>query len=307
VLDRPTIGIHLPGASTVGLAGGAEYASFCREAEALGFDALWVEDRVFHAAHVADSLTLLTWAAASTERMLLGTAVLLLNLRQAPLVARQVSTLHHLSGGRAVLGVSIGGREEEYAALGVPFDRRVGEFREGLAVLRELLEGEPVERAGGRVEVAGATVRPAARVPILIGGGAEAAIRRAGELGDGWIMGPFGGLDGFRHGRELAREGAAKAGRDADSLAMGRLLYVCVDDDRERARDELAAFLRGYYGPRVDVDAIGIFGPASEVAHRLVEQREAGIEHLMLGVPSLDRGQLRRLAEDVVPLVRAAG
>ncbi|MDA0352559.1 MAG: LLM class flavin-dependent oxidoreductase [Chloroflexi bacterium] len=195
-IERPTIGIHLPGASSVGLASGAEYAAFCREAEALGFDALWVEDRVFHPAHVADSLTLLTWAAANTERVLLGTAVLLLNLRQAPLVARQVSTLQHLSGGRAVLGLSIGGSAEEYAALGVPIERRVGVFREGLAVLRELLSGE--------------LVRPGAQVPILIGGGADAAIRRAGALGDGWIMGPFGDLDGFARGRELARAGGRR-------------------------------------------------------------------------------------------------
>jgi len=298
MLERPTIGIHLPGASSSGLAGGQEYAAFCREAEALGFDALWVEDRLFHPAEVADALTLLTWAAANTTRVLLGTAVLLLNLRRAPLVARQVSTLRQLAGDRVALGVSLGGSREEYAAVGVPFERRVGAFREGIAELRGLLGGGSVEGPG--------VVRPAAEVPILIGGTAEAAIRRAGELGDGWIMSPFGSLEGFARGREVARAGAAAVGRDPQRLAFGRLLYVAVDDDRERARAELEGFLHGYYGPRFEVERHAIFGPAGEVAERLGEQVRAGIQHLMLGVPTLDRGHLERLARDVLPVLRGA-
>lgn len=306
MLEQPTVGIHVPGASTSGLGSGAAYGAFCREVEALGFDALWTEDRLFHPAHVADSLTLLTWAAAHTERLILGTAVALLNLRQAPLLARQVSTLNHLAGGRVALGVSIGGREEEYAALGVPFDRRVAVFREGLEVLRALLSGEPVDHDGDRIQLESATVRPASEVPILIGGGVEAAIRRAGALGDGWIMGPFGDLDDFRRGREVARAGAAAAGRDPEALTSGRLIYVAVDDDRARARRELTTFLHGYYGPRFDVDQQAIFGSASEVAERLMEQRAAGIQHLMLGVPTLDLEGLRRLAAAVVPLGQGA-
>lgn len=304
MLDRPTIGIHIPGAATDGLADGAAYGAFCREAEALGFDALWTEDRLFHPAQVADSLTLLTWAAAHTERLILGTAVALLNLRQAPLLARQVSTLSHLAGGRVALGLSIGGSPEEYRALGIPFDRRAGAFREGIEVLRALLRGEPVDHGGEFHPLDSATVRPASEVPILIGGGADAAIRRAGALGDGWIMGPFGDLEDFERGWELARAGASAAGRDPDALTSARLLYVAVDDDRDRARAELTTFLHGYYGPGFDVDRQAIFGPASEVAEHLAEQRAAGIQHLMLGVPTLDLDGLRRLARGVLPALR---
>jgi len=305
MLERPTIGIHVPGASTTGLPDGRTYAAFCREAESLGFDALWTEDRLFHAAHVADSLTLLTWAAANTERMLLGTAVALLNLRSAPLLARQVSTLSHLSGDRIVLGLSIGGSPEEYRALRVPFDRRVGVFRDGLEVLRTLLRGEAVDHAGPHFQLESASVRPGATVPILIGGGADAAIRRAGALGDGWIMGPFGDLDDFRRGWELARTGAVEAGRDPNALTSGRLLYVAVDEDRDRARRELTTFLHGYYGPRFDVDQQAIFGSAAEVAERITEQREGGIQHLMLGLPTLDLEHLHRLAAAVLAQVGA--
>lgn len=124
----------------------------------------------------------------------------MLNLCFAPIVARQISTLDHLSGGRLVLGVSLGGRSEEYEGLSVPMNHRIAVFRENMAVLRELLAGAPVEYAGEFFQLHAVTVRPAAPVPILIGGVAEAAIRRAGALADGWIMAPFGTIDDFKRG-----------------------------------------------------------------------------------------------------------
>lgn len=299
-----SIGIHVPSAAVNGLDGGRAYGAFFRAVEDLGLDALWVEDRIFHPAHMADALTLLTWAAANTQRIQLGTAVLLLNLRQAPIVARQISTLQHLSGGRISLGVSIGGREEEYRALGVPMERRVGVFRESISVLRGLLGGEPHGHDGAFFAMADAVVRPAAPTPILIGGIVEAAIRRAGELGDGWIMGPFGGLEDFQQGWRIVRGGARAAGKNPDDLIAGRLLYVAVDDDRAKAQAELTQFLHGYYGAGFDVEKHAIFGPPGEVAARLREQVDAGISHLMLGVPSLDLAHLRRLAEEVAPALR---
>ena len=104
-----SVGIHVPSVAVAGLQSGLDYAEFFRDVEACGLDAIWVEDRIFHPNPLADSLLLLSWAAAHTRRLLLGTAVLVLNLRLAPIVARQISTLNHLSGGRLVLGVSLGG------------------------------------------------------------------------------------------------------------------------------------------------------------------------------------------------------
>ncbi|MBT3536760.1 MAG: LLM class flavin-dependent oxidoreductase [Rhodospirillaceae bacterium] len=299
-----SVGIHVPSVSVTGLDDGPAYAAFFRDVEDLGLDALWVEDRIFHPAAMADSLTLLTWAAANTDRIQLGTAVMVLNLRQAPIVARQVSTLQHLSGGRVSLGVSIGGREEEYQALGVPMNRRVAVFRESVSVLRGLLRGEPVSRDGTYFPMTDAIIRPAAPTPILIGGIVEAAICRAGELGDGWIMGPFGSPEDFQKGWQIAADGARAAGKNPDDLTAGRLLYVAVDDDRAKARADLTRFLHGYYGPGFDVEKHGIFGPPGEVTARLREQVDAGITHLMLGVPNLDRLHLRRLAEEVAPALR---
>ena len=300
-----SVGIHVPSASVAPLDSGEAYAEFFRQVEALGLDAAWTEDRIFHDANMLDPLMLLASAAVCTRRIELGTAVLVVTLRAAAVVARQVSTLQHLSGGRLALGVSLGGRPEEYAAVGVPMNRRVTVFRESVAVIRQLLAGTAVNHQGQFVRLEKATVRPAAQVPLYVGGHAEGALRRAGAMADGWIMSPFGTVRDFPRLWGVVQVAARAAGRNPDALVAGRLLYVAVDDDRGRAREALRAFLHGYYGPRFDVDQHAIFGPPAEVAARLVEHVQAGITKLMLGVPSLDLPHLRRVAHEVAPLVRA--
>jgi alkanesulfonate monooxygenase SsuD/methylene tetrahydromethanopterin reductase-like flavin-dependent oxidoreductase (luciferase family) len=299
-----SVGIHVPSASVTPLDSGAAYAEFFRQVEALGLDAVWTEDRIFHSANMLDAVLLLAWAAASTRRLQLGTAVMVLNLRHVAVVARQVSTLHHLCGGRLALGVSLGGRANEYQGLGVPMEKRVAVFRESVAVLRQLLAGQPVEHQGRFFQLQDATIRPAAQVPIYIGGRAEAALRRAGELADGWIMGPFGTVEDFKRSWSIVQDAAHAAGKDPDALVAGRLLYMAVDEDRTRAREALRRFLHGYYGPTFDVDQHAIFGPPGEVTARLRAQVEAGITHLMLGVPALDLAHLRCVAEQVAPALR---
>ncbi len=259
-----SVGIHVPTSAVAALGSGEAYAEFFR-----------------HVANMLDPLMLLGWAAACTRRILLGTAVLVLTLRNDAVVARQVSTLHHLSGGRLTLGVSLGGRPEEYLGLGVPMKRRVSLFRESVTVLRRLLAGQPVDLQGEFFRLENAMVRPAAPIPLYGGGHAEGALRRAGELADGWIMGPFGTVRDFPRAWRIVKDAARAAGRDP-----------------------LHAFLHGYYGPRFDVDQHAIFGPPREVAARLAEHADAGITHLMLGVPTLDIAHLQRVAGEVAPAIR---
>jgi alkanesulfonate monooxygenase SsuD/methylene tetrahydromethanopterin reductase-like flavin-dependent oxidoreductase (luciferase family) len=300
-----SVGIHVPSASVAPLGSGADYGEFFRQVEALGLEAVWTEDRLFHEANMLEPLLLLGWAAANTRHIHLGTAVLVLNVRHAVLVARQVSTLQHLCGGRLTLGVSLGGRPNEYQSLGMPMARRVAVLRESLTVLRQLLTGQPVTFQGEFFQLDAATIQPATTLPIYMGGRATGALQRAGELADGWIMGPFGTLQDFQHDWRVVQDAARAAGRDPETLVAGRLLYIAVDDHRDRAREALRTFLHGYYGPGLDVDQHAIFGPADEVATRLRAQVEAGITHMMLGVPSLDLAHLRRVAEQVAPALRA--
>jgi alkanesulfonate monooxygenase SsuD/methylene tetrahydromethanopterin reductase-like flavin-dependent oxidoreductase (luciferase family) len=155
-----SVGIHVPSSAVEALDSGDAYAEFFRQVEALGLDAVWTEDRIFHAAHMLDPLMLLASAAACTRRIELGTAVLVVTLRAAAVVARQVSTLHHLAGGRVALGVSLGGRPEEYKAVGVAMDRRVSVFRENVDMIRRPRAGESVDYRGQLIQLEKAIVRP---------------------------------------------------------------------------------------------------------------------------------------------------
>jgi alkanesulfonate monooxygenase SsuD/methylene tetrahydromethanopterin reductase-like flavin-dependent oxidoreductase (luciferase family) len=117
-------------------------------------------------------------------------------------------------------------------------------------------------------------------------------------------MGPFGTVEDFQQAWPIVQDAARTAGKDPATLVAGRLLYVAVDAERQRAREALQHFLHGYYGPTFDVDQHAIFGPPQEVTARLRVQVEAGITHLMLGVPTLDLTHLRRVAEEVAPALR---
>ncbi|MEM7403749.1 MAG: LLM class flavin-dependent oxidoreductase [Pseudomonadota bacterium] len=304
--DRVSVGLHVPAAAVEGLASRDDYIRFFKSAEQLGFDAVWAEDRIFHPAHLADPFVLLTLAAAHTETLLLGTAVAVLNFRDAPVLARQLATLDHFSGGRVVAGVSLGGRPDEYAAMRGGTGGRVSRFNESVAALRGLLSGTPQTSSGPLFKLDGAAVRPASGAPLLIGGVVERALRRAGRLGDGWIMAPFGTLDDFRRGWDVVRASARAAGRDPARLSAGRLIYICPDCDAARARSRLDAFLVGYYGRQgvVQVDRDGLFGRPEDVASQVVAHVDAGITNLILALPDLDTTSLALLADALFPALR---
>lgn len=200
-------------------------------AEALGFDSVWVHDHVFNVGHVLDRigrrpyyepLTLLSYVAARTERVRLGTSVLVLPYHNPIRLAKAAATLDVLSRGRLILGVGVGAIEREMEALGVPFKERGAFSDEAIQVMRALwTEDEP--RFDGRYSrFAGMpfSPKPAQRsIPVVIGGISPAAIRRAARLGDGWQ--PLGlPPDAVKEGMAALRAEARARGRDADAIPV---------------------------------------------------------------------------------------
>lgn len=303
------VGLHIPAAANGPLPSAAEYTDFFRHAERLGFHGLWTEDRLFHDANLLEPLTLLTLAAGCTERIVLGTAVLLLSMRNAPELARRLSSLDHLSGGRVHLGVSLGGRPGEYPGLGMEQRERVPRLRENILVLRALLRGEPVTHDGRFYSLEEAVVRPAAvqggGIPLSMGGHAEPVLRRTGELADGWIGGPFTPPEAYRACWEQVLAHARGFGRDPSAMEAGKLVYVAVDDDRDRALASLTPFLHAYYGVARNPADFAVYGPADHVAAELQAFVDAGARTFMLGVPTLDVECLERIAAEVVPRLLA--
>jgi len=137
------IGLLVPGSFGGEPPSMAEFTEFFRRAEELDFHSLWTIDRIFHEVNILDSLTLLSCAAAVTSRIRLGTSVLLFVLRNPVLMAKTASTLDRLSGGRLILGLSLGGRDHEFGPLGVSVKSRVSKLIEGLKAHYDDLEGIP--------------------------------------------------------------------------------------------------------------------------------------------------------------------
>ncbi len=303
--NQVRVGIFVPIVSGGPLPSPEEFRAYCQEAERLGFESLWVNDRIFHRINVLDSLSMLTWAAAATQRVRLGTAVLLLALRSAALVAKTVSTLDFLSGGRAVLGVSLGGRDWEFAGTGTSVKQRVARLRENVAVLRRLMAEEQVSFEGRFQQLDGVGIRPKpvqpGGVPILFGGSHENSLRRTAELADGWVVGGGGGVEAFVKGRQRIQEFAAAGGRDLAGFEWGKLIYTAVASDREQGKRMLEPYLHAYYSPEYDIETSCVFGTAEECVEQLQPYAEGGLQTFILGPPSLDIEHLRRIARDVVP------
>jgi probable F420-dependent oxidoreductase len=258
-------------------------------AEALGYSSLWIGDSVT-ARPRHDPITLLAAVAARVPRVELGTAVLLPALRNPVLLAHQLATLDRISEGRVILGVGIArdvaNIRAEFAACGVPFDKRVGRMLEGLRLCRTLWSGEAVDWHG-RWEVAGSvapTPHRAGGPPIWIGGNLPASLERVGKWFDGWFPNAPDPTTFARQWREI-KAIAAGAGRDASRLDAAMYLTLAIDDDEAQANTRLDAFLEGYYGAPAHAlrqRQATFAGPAGAAAEWLDSYARAGATHLVL-------------------------
>jgi probable F420-dependent oxidoreductase len=172
---------------------------------------------------MTDPLEWLAFAAGVTDRIKLGTAVLLLPLHAPIVLAKRVSTLDALSGGRVLLGVGMGWQKEEYQTVGVPYEERGPRLDEGIAAVRALWAQSPATHHGkfynfDRVHSDPKPFRPTG-VPILIGGSTEFAARRAGRLGDGFFPHAIS-PDDFAKRVVTMRAAAKEAGRNPDAIEL---------------------------------------------------------------------------------------
>jgi alkanesulfonate monooxygenase SsuD/methylene tetrahydromethanopterin reductase-like flavin-dependent oxidoreductase (luciferase family) len=274
------------------------------QAEALGYDSIWVGDSLL-ARPRHDPLTLLAAVAARTKAAELGTAVLLPALRNPVLLAHQVATLDQIAEGRFILGVGIAtdvpNIRAEFAAAGVPFEKRVGRMLEGLALARALWTGQPVDW-DGRWPVKGGVLGPTPHrpggPPIWVGGAVEAARERVGKYFDGWFPNAPSPAEWTRQWSDI--QGYARAaGRDPKALTGAMYLTLAIDEDASRAGQRLDRYLEGYYGQRPDAmrkRQMCYAGPAAGAAQWLKRYADAGAQHLVLRFAGEHERQLEAVA-----------
>jgi probable F420-dependent oxidoreductase len=302
------IGLMIPGSYAGAMPPPSAFNEFFRHADELGFDALWVIDRIFHNLNILDPLTLLAHAAAATSHVRLGTAVLLFAFRNPVLVAKTTATLDYLSGGRLTLGISLGGRDSEFASQGIPMKQRVSRLRENLTIMRKVWTEQNVTFHGRYYHLDQVNMEPKPvqkpGIPIPMGGSVDAVLKRSAAEADGWIAGSRGTPDTFRKAWQKVQVYARAAGKDPSTLESGKLLYIDVGEDRLRCRDNLLAFTHAYYGPQYDVDANCVFGSPAACTAKIREFIDAGANSIILAPTELDVGQLTRLAREVMPALR---
>ncbi len=270
-------------------------------------DSIWFSDRLSSPLTVLEPMTAMAAVAARTRRLKFGPSVLIAPFRSPVLAARELAMLDYLSGGRVLPAVGIGVEQErEFQAAGVPFKERGRRTDEAIRIMRRCWAEGAVSFAGEFWKLERITVlpRPVQQpMPLWIGGNSEAAMRRAGHLGDGWIP-SFMAPGPFREGVEKTGAFAAEAGREVPADHFGALVNFWLDDDPARARATAAPFIpRG----RVDdatLEACTAFGPAALLQERLEQYVAGGGSKFILrpmgpSVGMLD--QLERLAAEVVP------
>jgi probable F420-dependent oxidoreductase len=241
-----------------------EVVDLARLAETLGFDSVWVSEH--HGSsdgYLPSLLPVLAGLATATDRLLLGTGVILTPFHHPLRLAEDAAVVDQLSGGRLILGLGLGWREEEFRMFDVPVRERVRRTIETVEILREAFTGRRFSHGGkafrfDRVKVTPPPAREGGP-PIYLGGFVEDAVKRAGRLGDGYIR-SRGGLNSAKEALVWFEQGAREAGRDPDALGWAQLqnAFVWEDGDAwEMVRPGVSHQLGVYEGWREGTDVPG--------------------------------------------------
>ena len=290
-----------------------EIIRLARTAESAGLDSVWVGDSLTAKPRL-EPLTALTAVAMRTERVRLGTAVLLAALRHPVHLAHQAATLDFISGGRLILGAGVGGafnaaQRGEWKAAGVDVRTRASRFEEIAAAVRALTAGEEIARAGRHFDLRGVSIAPRSPqpggVPFLIAAhrraGLDAQFSRAARLGAG-VISISDYPDEYGEALTAVRRHAARMGRNPAALEPAFYMTVNISDDQDAAAAEADRFLNLYYGMNMWGDRWGPYGEAETATARIQAYRRAGATTLIIRFASFDQEtQLARFLRDVLP------
>jgi len=272
--------------------------SMARAVEDLGFDSLWVSDHIivpegsgYIPEFMDEPLATLAFIAAETRHVTIGTSVLIVPYRDPVFTAKFLSTVDYLSNGRLVVGVGAGWLEEEFTALGVPFEERGPRTDEYLRVYRNLWETETSSFEGKWKSYSNMRMFPkggASRrgtIPIWVGGNGDPSVRRAAELGDGWHPINIGPQE-FGEAVQRYREACERFGREPGPICLRHM-------PGGRTRPGGGAW--------------PLSGTAEEQAADVRAYAEAGLDELMLSLPARTLedlfGRLRAFMREVAPRV----
>jgi probable F420-dependent oxidoreductase len=279
---------------------GPWYAEFVDSLEDLGFDSLWLPERL--GGPSSDPLIALAVAAGRTKRLKLGTSVLVLPGRNPVVLAKELASLDALSGGRLLPAVGLGVADPiEQSAFGVKRSERAAMFDESLDLMRKLWSGEPVDHDGEHFQLKGfrLAVRPIQPVlEVWLGGVAPSELKRVGRLADGWLP-SFITPEDASTSRKVVEEVAAGAGRSIDPEHFGALVTYTLDGIPDRFRGFLESRKPGVDPERLV--AVGTSGIRS-ILEKFVDQGFSKFVLAPVSAAPITRADLEVIAKEVLPL-----
>ena len=280
--------------------------NFAKKCEAMGCHSMWTIDRIAY--DNLEPLTILAAAAGATQKIRLGTSVLLGNLRHPSHVAKIVATLDFISNGRVTLGLGFGSRENDYKAVEIPYEHRGSRAVEQVQLMKRLWTEDNVTHKGRFFNVDNISIGPRPiqkpHPPIWTGGSAEAALKRAGTWADGFICGSSA-IPDFPTTWEKVSGYAKAAGRDPYKIAKAGLTFMAINDDQAKAVKTVEDYVMRYYGRlRADVANTSLVGTSAAILDRIGDFLSKGLDTLIIGLADPDPRQLDLFGEKVLPRLK---
>ena len=305
--EHTPCGIEIPQVFFDGPADMEHIRKFVTEAETLGYDSLWLQERIIGDFVMLEPVTLLSYVAAITNKLKLGTSVILLPLRNPLQLAKAYATLDVMSGGRAVMGVGLGGGHlgSHENVFGYTREGRVTRFTEAVQIMK-LLWTEPRASFEGRywkfknVSMAPKPIQQP-HLPLWFGGHHENALKRAVKYGNGWMGAGSSSSNAFIRESAMIRQFLTDAKRDPATFSYGKRVYLAVDADKARGEKRIREWFGRRYknadlGPRV-----AIWGSAMECTEKIQEIVGAGAQFIVFN-PMFDKMEhLEICAKEIMP------
>lgn len=299
------VGVAIGGWPFAEIGSAAPFWEFVDQAEALGFDSLWFTDRLVSRVPFLEPISAIAAVAGRTRHMKFGMAVLVLPLRNPVVLAKEIATVDFLSAGRMLPAFGIGGDDlREYEAAGVAKAERGARTDEAVALMRRLWSEDRVTHHGRFYSTTDVTLSPRLvqrELPVWFGGRSEAAYRRVGRTGDGWLASFLTPAE-FGHGVARIRAHAAEAGRAIDDDHYGMIVSTCVADSIDGARELIGPLTR--LRPDADLADVSVIGAPDDCIAQIRRYLVAGCSKFVLRPvcpPHLLARQLELIAREIAP------
>jgi probable F420-dependent oxidoreductase len=288
----------------------AAFRDYFARVEQLGFESAWTQENILTTSPQLGPIEMMTYAAACTQRLRLGCVVFVTTLHSPAHLAKSLSTLDQLSGGRLEIGVGTGGKTRPFGPFGITHDRYIARFTEGIALMKALWSQPRVTFDGEFWQLSDAAMEPKPaqkpHPPLWFGANAEPALRRAVRLGDGFFGAGSAPTARFADQVQTVRAALAEAGRDPAGFPIAKRVYIGIDDNADRGRERMNVAMERIYGRRVPaIEAAAVAGPAAECVREVQAVADAGAGLILFTTVFDEAEQAERLAAEVMPQIAA--